>query len=315
MNPAPWSLTSAWAALARGWNRFFHEPCDARICAAIRIFYAAIVLIHLATLYPDLDHWFTENGVLPLDNAKKLANPHSTSLLEFLPGTSAVVHTCFWITVAHAFCLLIGLLPRINAFFLFVWLFSFQIRNNLINDGEDCLMRMMGFFLIWMPTGLCWSVNSLIRRWLISPHAPQYSAPGWPLRILQIQMAAMLFSTALVKLGGDPWFDGTALYYVSRLDDHFGRFYIPAWLFDTPWLVALITWSVLLAELLAPLLLWFRETRLPCLIILVLFHLANEWTMNLFLFHWLMLCGWLAFVSPADFRIFARRARGCCQGL
>ena len=114
-------------------------------------------------------------------------------------------------------------------------------------------------------------------------------------------MAAMLFSSALVKLGGDPWLDGTAIYYVSRLDDHFGRFYVPAFVFDTPWVVAFITWSVLVAELLCPLLIWFRETRLPCLFILAAFHLANEWTMNLFLFHWLMLCGWLAFVTPADF--------------
>jgi hypothetical protein len=31
--------------------------------------------------------------------------------------------------------------------------------------------------------------------------------------------------------------------------------------------------------------------------------------MNLFLFHWLMLCGWLAFVTPADFS-FLRRSSG-----
>jgi hypothetical protein len=72
--------------------------------------------------------------------------------------------------------------------------------------------------------------------------------------------------------------------------------------------VALITWSVLLAELLCPLLLWFRETRLACVAILVLFHLGNEWTMNLFLFHWLMLCGWMAFLTPADFQ--QRGSRG-----
>jgi hypothetical protein len=311
MNPAPWSLVSAWAAFSRGWNRFFHEPCDARICAAIRIVYATLVLIHLATLYPDLELWFTETGLLPLDDAKKLANPHSTSLLEFLPGTSRVVQTCFWVTVAHAVCLLIGLLPRINACFLFVWIFSFQLRNNLINDSEDTLMRMMGFFLIWMPTGYCWSMNALIRSWWQgSSFVPRLAVPGWPLRLLQIQMAALFFSTALVKLGGDAWLNGTALYYVSRLDDHFGRFPVPAWLFDTPWLVALITWSVLLAELFIPLLIWFRETRIPCLLVLVFFHLANEWTMNLFLFHWLMLCGWISFVTPADFSFLSRRTGG-----
>jgi hypothetical protein len=308
MNAAPWSLPATWAAFARGWQRFFHEPCDARVYAALRIVFASLMLIHLATLYPDLDLWFTEGGILPLENALKIASPYSGSLLAVVPGTSAVVHACFWITVAHATCLLVGLLPRLNALCLFIWIVSFQVRNDVINDGEDRLMRLMCFLMIWMPSGHCWSVNAWIRRWLSSRHAPRdaapeadYVVPIWPLRLLQIEMAALLFSSGLVKLGGDPWLGGTALYYVSRLDDHFGRFYVPAFIFDTPWIVAIITWSVLLSELLCPLLIWFRETRLPCLLILVAFHLANEWTMNLFLFHWLMLCGWLAFVTPADF--------------
>ena len=120
-------------------------------------------------------------------------------------------------------------------------------------------------------------------------------------------MAALLFSSGLVKLGGDAWLGGTALYYVSRLDDFFGRFFVPAWVFDTPLVVALLTWSVLAIELLVPLLIWFRETRRPCLLAVLIFHLANEWTMNLFLFHWLMLCGWMSFLTPDDFSWLSRR--------
>jgi len=303
MNPTPWSLRTSWAAFTAGWQRFFHEPCDARVCAAIRIVFATLVLIHFATLYPDLDRFFTDAGILPLEAALKIAHPYSISILAYTPQTSAAIHICWWVAVAHAVALLIGLLPRLNALLLFAWIVSFQIRNDLINDGEDCLMRMLAFFLIFLPTGQSWSVNSLISRWLSgTPAGPdRYPAPGWAIRLLQIEMAAMFLSSALIKLGGPAWLGGTALYYVSRLDDHFGRFYVPAFVFDTPWIVALITWSVLLSELLVPVFIWFRETRLACLIIVVFFHLANEWTMNLFLFHWLMLCGWLAFVSPADF--------------
>jgi hypothetical protein len=310
MNTAPASLKSAAKSFTASWHALFHEPCDARVCAAVRMAYALLVLIHLAVLYPDLDQWFTDGGLLPLDAARQVASPYAWSLLELFPGTSAVVHVCFWMTVAHAGALLVGLLPRVNAAFLFVWIVSFQNRNSLINDGEDTLMRMIGFLMIWLPSGRCWSVNALIRRWWRSGHLTATSAaesngclaPGWALRLLQLEMAGMLFCTGLMKLAGEPWLNGTALYYVSRLDDHFGRFPVPAWAFDTPWLVALITWSVVLVELAVPTLIWFRETRLPCLLALVVFHLANEWTMNLFLFHWLMLCGWLSFLSPADFR-------------
>jgi hypothetical protein len=312
------SLVTTARSFARGWNVFFHSPCDGRIVAAVRIGYAAVVLVHLAVLYPDLDLFFTDAGLVPTDVAEKIVSPYAWSVFFWLPSTSAVVHACFWMAVAHAVLLLVGLLPRLNALLLLVWILSFQVRNPIIQDGEDCLMRLMGFFIIFLPSGACWSLNSLLfgtkpgpgEPEPIRPRVPEPACPvpGWPLRLLQIEMAAMLFSTALVKLGGYAWVNGTALYYVSRLDDHFGRFPTPAWAFDTPWVVAFMTWSVLLAETLVPLFIWFRETRLPCLAVLLVFHLANEWTMNLFLFHWLMICGWIAFLTPADFA-WLRRAR------
>src|SRR6476660_1659351 len=165
MNPAPWSLNSTTAALARGWHEFFHRPCDARVCAAIRIVYSSLVLIHLAVLYPDLDMWFGARGVLPQENAREAVSPYACSIFNILPSDSTVLHTCFWVAGAHAAALLLGFLPRLNALLLFVWIVSFQYRNNLINDGEDTVMRMLGFFLIWLPSGRCWSLNALITRW------------------------------------------------------------------------------------------------------------------------------------------------------
>jgi hypothetical protein len=315
MTTAPASLKDTWIGLARGWQRFFHGPCDARVCSLIRIIFALLVLIHFAVLYPDLDHFFSDAGVLPLEAALKIAHPFSLSILTWTPQTSEAIHICWWIAVAHGIALLVGFLPRLNALLVFAWIVSFQIRNDVINDGEDCLMRMLGFFLIFLPSGQCWSVDSLVRRALGNyPDGPErYLAPGWGLRLMQFEMAALFMSSALIKFGGPSWLNGTALYYVSRLDDHFGRFYVPAFVFDIPWLVACITWSVLLAETLVPIFIWFRETRLVCLVIVVIFHLANEWTMNLFLFHWLMLCGWLSFVSAADWarlrEFFGHRTR------
>ena len=67
------------------------------------------------------------------------------------------------------------------------------------------------------------------------------------------------------------------------------------------------TWSVLIVELAVPVLIWFRETRRLCLLLLLVFHLGNEWTMHLFLFHWIMLCGWLSFVTNDDLRWFGVR--------
>jgi hypothetical protein len=234
--------------------------------------------------------------------------------LWLLPGTSAVVHACFWVLVGHTVLLLVGLLSRVNAACVLVWLISFQNRNVQIIEGEDFVFRLIALFLVLMPCGASWSVDAwLRRRWRrTQPEANSHLAPAWGLRLLQVQMAVIFLSAGLHKLSAEAWFDGTAMYYVSRLDDYFGKFPIPTWIFDTPWAVALITWSVVLGELLIPIFIWFRETRRAALVVAVLFHLGNEWTMHLFLFHWIMLAGWLSFVQAGDFAW--RRRRGQASG-
>jgi hypothetical protein len=323
MTAAVGSLKQASRSLIRGWHRFFHAPCDARIAAAVRIAFAIVTLLNLAVLYPDLDHWFTDQGVLPAEVSREVARPYAWSVLWLLPSTPAVVHACYWIAVAQTVLLLVGVVPRLQALGVFVWLVSFTNRNYLIVDGEDTVFRLIAFFLIWMPVGRCWSVDALVRRWWQGPHLnplpegegvrdprpsplpegeqERCAAPGWGLRLLQIQMCLMFLSAGLCKLDGNSWLNGTAIYYVARLDDYFGRFAAPDWPFDWPWAVALLTWSVIAIELLVPIFVWFRETRRLCLVAVVLFHLGNEWTMHLFLFHWVMLAGWLAFVEPSDF--------------
>jgi hypothetical protein len=119
-------------------------------------------------------------------------------------------------------------------------------------------------------------------------------------------MVVIFVSAALFKLGGTAWWDGSALSYVVRLDDTFGRFRIPALPFEIPILVRLMTWTVVAVELLSPLFLWFRETRRWALAVIVLFHLSNEYAMCLFLFHWIMLVGWSTFLTSEDLQWFTR---------
>jgi uncharacterized membrane protein YphA (DoxX/SURF4 family) len=321
MTDGGYNLVAAWRTVARGWSEFFHAPRDTRVCAIVRTAFAALVLVHWAVLYPDLELWYGENGVLPAAVAREDAGPLRWSLFWRLPETPATLEACFWIAVGNTVLLGAGLLPRLNAACLLVWLISFQNRNRFILDGEDTTMRLVALYLTLMPCGASWSANSLILRWwqrTTRPHpsplperdgnnSPSHLRPAWGLRLLQIQMAVIFLAAGLTKIGDDDWLNGTAMYYVARLDDYFGRFPTPAWLFDQPWSVALATWSVVLGELLVPVFIWFRQTRRFALAAAVLFHLANEWTMHLFLFHWLMIVGWLSFLEPGDWQWLARR--------
>ena len=59
----------------------------------------------------------------------------------------------------------------------------------------------------------------------------------------------------------------------------------------------MLTWATLVFEVLLPIGLWVPRTRWFTLAVAVLFHLSLEYTLNLFLFHWLMLVGLLPFLA------------------
>jgi hypothetical protein len=108
-------------------------------------------------------------------------------------------------------------------------------------------MRLLALYLVLMPCGASWSVNAVFLRWFRgkgqSTETTPHLRPAWGLRLLQIQMAIIFLAAGLEKVGDEAWLNGTAMYYVARLDDYFGRFPTPAWLFDNRWSVALLTCS------------------------------------------------------------------------
>lgn len=299
------------ARCSAAWNRFFHAPLDLRVCAFVRIAYAVLVLIWLAILLPHLTQWYGNDGLLPLVAARKVLPPYQWSLLEWLPQDDFALYAAYTAAIVQTLLLLVGCFSRLNAACVFVWVFSFANRNYLILDSEDAAFRLVGFFLILMPCGACWSVDSWLRTRGGLPAGPGHVAspprgPAWGLRLLQIQMCVIFLSAGLSKLEAPQWRDGTAMYYVSRLDDYFGRFPTPDFLWQTPWIVRGMTWGVIAIELVIPVVIWWRPARRWALAALLAFHMANEYAMYLFLFHWIMLVGWSAFLTGDDVDLVSR---------
>lgn len=51
-----------------------------------------------------------------------------------------------------------------------------------------------------------------------------------------------------------------------------------------------------------PVLLWLKPTRRAAIAVAIVFHLAVDYSMNLLLFHWLMILGILSFAELAELR-------------
>lgn len=296
--------------LRGAWDSFFFQPEDAFNYSFFRIAFAGLLLIHHAATFPSLHFFYSEQGLLPFSTSQLVIDPGAWTIFTWLPKNDTALWTVYWVFVGASVTLLLGLFSRCSAIVVYVCLVSFQHRNNLVTDGEDAVMRTFGLMLIFMPLGKFLSVDRAVAilRGKISPEE-RTAAPA-ALRIIQIYMCLIFVSSCWWKLKGKEWVDGTAMYYVSRLDDLFDRLPTPKFFFESMPLTKAITWSVIGLEGLAPILVWFKETRYPILLLAVVFHLACEYSMNLFLFHWLMILGWLCFLSDGEIhRLLAFMAR------
>jgi hypothetical protein len=289
-------MMSIGTSLITIWDRFLFRSCDPRIAPVIRITFALLILVQAAIFWIDALYWFTEEGVLHTDTAKGMLSETDWSLLYILPSTIEAVRLCLGIMMFHAVLLLLGFYSRFQAAAIFIWLVSFQNRNPIIMDGEDTVFRIFAFILIWLPLDHCYALRSTF-----TTNSPTSIDQGsaWGLRLMQIQMTALYASTFLSKLQGSTWHDGSALWYVSRMTDNYGRF-IPSSLFDIYAVSAIATWGTLFIEAALPIALWIRPLRKWAIIAGFALHLGIEISMNLFLFQWIMMLGLLSFVIPSE---------------
>jgi hypothetical protein len=283
-----------------GFRRFLFESCDPRIASLFRIGYSVLLLVYVGAWLSDYPRWFTEEGIFSRDAAANLYAGRYPSVLNHFDFSSTFVATCLWILLGQSVLLLLGCWSRFQIACIFLWLVTFHHRNVLIVDGEDTVFRLFAFWMIWMPLDYAWSFTSWRKgEWLSARSAPSEKdvADAWGLRLIHVQVTLIYASAAVSKLGGETWWDGTAMYYVWNMQDLGGRLSLTeAWL-DWPWLVRLATWSSLAVEIFLPFGLWWRRTRWLAVVLGVALHLAIELTMNLFLFEWIMILGLLGFLD------------------
>jgi hypothetical protein len=262
----------------------------------IRIGFALLILIQITIFWIDARYWFTDEGVLRTETAKGMLSETDWSLLYILPSTIEVVRLCLVAMMLHTILLLVGFYSRFQAAAIFIWLVSFQNRNPIIMDGEDTVFRIFAFILIWLPLDHYFALRPTFTT--ESP-ASLDRGSAWGLRLMQIQMTALYASTFLSKLQGSTWHDGSALWYVSRMTDNYGRL-IPSSLFDIYALSAIATWGTLFIEAALPIALWIGPLRKWAILAGFALHLGIEISMNLFLFQWIMMLGLLSFVVPSE---------------
>ena len=282
--------------IIRGWNRFFFEPQSPLPIALFRILFGLVVVANQALIIPDVNAWFSNEGVISFATGRKLAGGAGFNLFNWLPQTYFAVWVIFLISLLSAISMTFGFFTRTSTILLFLALVTLHHRNSLILNSGDTFMRIAIFFMIFSQAGAALSLDRLIRVARGKESGEPAPKEPWAMRLIQVQLAFVYLYTFIWKAMGAMWLSGTAVYYTSRISD-FWRFPVP-YIFEHMWTIKLWTWATLLIEFALAVLIWIKELRYWVLLAGVMLHLGIEYSMNIPLFGFIMIATYVTFIEP-----------------
>jgi hypothetical protein len=238
-----------WTALAR------RLGVDARALAALRVAVGALLLADLAIRATDLVAHYTDAGVLPRAALATQYPTLSRLSLHALSGAAWVQAALFLAAVVAAVALVVGYRTRLATAASLVLLVSLHLRNPLLLNAGDALLRRLLLWSLFLPLGRRWSLDALRGDHPTSGSRSHSRVASVASAALLLQVVVIYAINAAFKLRGDLWLRGDAIQYVFSLDHLTVRLGdllagYPALLeaFDWLWL-ALVSASVLLVVL------------------------------------------------------------------
>ena len=126
---------------------------DLRSLAALRVILGVLVLVDLLDRSRDLRVHYTDFGMLP----------RAALLSKFINGLAVCLHVSvgtwpgmlalFILQAAVAFALLVGFHTRLMAVLSWFLMYSLHLRNPVVLQGGDDLLRMLLFWGMFLPLG------------------------------------------------------------------------------------------------------------------------------------------------------------------
>ena len=255
-----------------GW---FLRPVPAERLAALRIAVAVAALLDIGIgILPQFATYYSADGLGGADAYpwRFRAGHHYWSLLRVLPaswGPTALV--AVWSVAAVA--LLVGYRPLVCGLVCWVCAVSFWNINPGLCNGGDQIRNALFLAVAVGRSGAVWGVQSVR-----SSTARPVLVPGWPLKVLLVQLSCVYVFSGVYKLLSPGWQTGYVMYFVNHdlewcLTPNLSP-YLPAFVHR------LSAWVAVAWELGFPLLIAFRRTRAIALWLGVVFHVLTLFTLE-----------------------------------
>jgi hypothetical protein len=289
------------ATVGAAWNRFWFTPSSAATLALIRIAAGLLALYAVATYAPDLELWFGEGGMLPLEMVRSLYDGQ-LSLLDYTPPN--MLWPVYWASLALIGLFTLGVGGRIIAIAATIVTFSFFSRAPLVTGEFESILS---FILVYLCIGKADDALSLKAFWRRHTTNSPLPPPASPfntisLRLIQIHaaLACLMMGWAQLAAPEAAWWSGEGIWLAA------GRPNMPlvdlSGLVDHPRIVAAWSHAITLYLLMMPFFIWNRLAR-PIFVIAgglvwLSFALASGWVP----FCAAMLTATAAFVEPSELR-------------
>jgi hypothetical protein len=276
-------------AAVQMWRGFWFESQPAYTLGLARMAFGVLAIGWTFSLLPDLSALFGPHGIVP----RQPGDAFYWGVFALFTSNRALLIGWAVLLVA-SLALTIGWHSRVAALVVFVLVVSFQHRDPWVWNSGDVVVRIEALVMALSPCGAALSLDqarSGERFWSAQQR------PQWAVRLLQLQMSLIYLASALSKLNGTSWPQGTAVSYALRLPD-LVLLSAPHWVTNSPLLMNVATWGTLVLELALGLLVWNRRLRPWVLAVGVVMHTIIMITIAVGFFTLAMFVLYLAFIPP-----------------
>lgn len=313
----------------RGWNRFWFAPGDPLVLGVMRIAVGVVALYLVASYTPDLDRYFGEWGLLPVQALNNLKEPAQVDPQLVPPQVREAIpreyrfsyldrlHTAGALKAAHLTGLAVlmlftlGIFTRVTAVASLIVFLSYLHRAPMLTSGTEPIVAMLLFYLCLGPAGGTFSVDARLaaqRRLTSLPtgEAPAALETPWAtvaVRLIQVHLTLVYAMMAISKLANDSWWNGLGVWWLIAKTE--SRMIDLTVLHQVPLLVNAWTYGVLLWQALMPILIWNRLARPLMLGINAVMWLLLAPVVGNLPLAVVMIVASLAFVSPEFLRRLA----------
>ncbi|GAA1802510.1 HTTM domain-containing protein [Nesterenkonia flava] len=250
------------------------------------------------------------------------------ALLGLYEGSGPLLFTAqYLVLIALTVAVILGWRTRLSTILLVIGLAALVERADTVGDQGDNIARIGLTFMVLMTTNAHWSLDARRRRlgqergvrtlweriWYGAPFLP-----GWFTTLLHnaalIALACQLFilytASALFKVQGNLWQEGTALYYPLALHEYAVYPWLNALVYDNPYILTVATYFSVYVQLFFAVGLLHPLTRRLAILGVILLHGGIAVMMGLPWFSLAMLAFDAIFVTHRTWHWIERRLIG-----